>query len=117
MHALLRTTFLGSCPACARASVFRTLFEVRESCPSCATVLKPSPGSHYGGPIVIGYGSGMAAALAAGGLLYLRFGIFPYMEWLMAFSAIPAVFLGFRLGAGFWTWLLWRTGAGATTPL
>ena len=67
--------------------------------------------------MVIGYGVGTASALAVGGLLYLAFGIFPYMEWLMAATAVPAVFLGFRLGAGFWTWLLWRTGTGRAAAL
>ena len=67
--------------------------------------------------MVIGYGVGTASALAVGGLLYLAFGVFPYMEWLMAATAVPAVFLGFRLGAGFWTWLLWRTGTGRAAAL
>lgn len=110
LQGLWRTTLRGRCPVCGEGALFTGLFEVARDCPRCGAALQPGQGSHYGGPMVIGYSLGLGAAFVVGALLYWRFGAFTGLEWAAAGASIPVALAGYRFGKSFWTWLLWRTG-------
>lgn len=107
---LWRTTVRGRCPRCGEGALFARTFELVRACPRCGVVLQPGEGSHYGGPMVIGYSLGVGAALLVGAALVWRFGADAWVEWTAVAASIPAALLGYRFGKSFWTWLLWRTG-------
>jgi len=108
-HAL-RTTFRGTCPACNEGRQLEKWNRVHPHCPACKIELRPGSGSHYGGPMVIGYTLGALVAFATGALIYLFAGVPSYIEIAMLAPAVPVALLGYHYGQTFWTWLLWRTG-------
>jgi len=106
---MLRTTFLARCPSCERGALFEGVYQIRETCDVCAARFERNSGN-WTGPVVLGYALASVAALAVGFLLYLRWGVFSGIEWVMLSAGVVVALVSYRPIKAWWIWLLWATG-------
>lgn len=104
--------FLGRCPACGRASMFRSAWELHELCPACGVRHELADGAWLGS-VAIGYGIGALFAMALAFIelnthVLARAGLDPL--WTIALSSIPATVLAYRPAKGLWFVLLYLYG-------
>ncbi len=104
--------FLGRCPACGRASMFRSLWELHERCPSCGVRHELEEGGWLGA-VAIGYGIAALAAMLAtvvelNAHALARAGLDPM--WTIALGAIPVTVFAYRPAKGLWFTLLYLYG-------
>ncbi|MFN8638031.1 MAG: DUF983 domain-containing protein [Dehalococcoidia bacterium] len=114
MALLLAGFVLGRCPACSRASMFRSTFELYERCPNCGVRHQLEDGAWLGA-MAIGYGIAALVAMAAAVLelqthLIARAGLDPM--WTIAIASIPVTVLAYRPAKGLWFVLMYLFGLG-----
>ncbi len=117
---LLMGFALGRCPACGRASMFRTTWEVYERCPNCGARHQLEDGAWLGA-MAIGYGIVALVAMAAAVIelqthVLARAGLDPM--WTIAIAAVPLTVLAYRPAKGLWFTLMYLFGLSgeAETP-
>lgn len=106
---MLRTTFFARCPSCERGALFEGVYKIRETCEVCAARFERNSGN-WTGPVVLGYALASIAALTIGLLLYLRWGVFSGLEWVMLGAGTAVALVSYRPIKAWWIWLLWATG-------
>jgi uncharacterized protein (DUF983 family) len=112
LRLLIAGFFLGTCPACGRASMFRSLWELHTHCPACGVRHELAEGSWLGA-VAVGYSIGALFAMALA-VIELRThvianaGLDPL--WTIALSSIPATVLAYRPAKGLWFVLLYLFG-------
>ena len=112
LRLLVAGFFLGTCPACGRASMFRSLWELHQHCPRCGVRHELAEGSWLGA-VAVGYGIGALFAMALA-VIELRThviaeaGLDPL--WTIALSSVPATVLAYRPAKGLWFVLLYLFG-------
>lgn len=102
----------GRCPCCLRASMFRSFYDLHETCEVCEVRYQGSDGAWLGA-IAIGYGIGalFVVALGMAELLWgpLRsLGLDPL--WTIAIASLPVTALAYRPAKGLWFALLYLAG-------
>lgn len=111
--ALLLAGFaLGRCPACGRASMFRTMWELHERCPACGARHQLEDGAWLGA-MAIGYGIAALVAMVAAVIelqthVIARAGLDPM--WTIAAAAVPVTVLAYRPAKGLWFTLMYLFG-------
>ncbi len=114
LRLLIAGFVLGRCPACGRASMFRSALELHERCPSCGVRHSLEDGAWLGA-VAIGYGIAALFAIALTVLelnvhFIARAGLDP--TWTIAALAIPVTMLAYRPAKGLWFTLLYLYGLG-----
>ncbi len=114
LRLLLAGFFLGRCPSCERASMFRSPLEVYDRCPVCGAHHSMEDGAWLGA-VAIGYGF---AALFAFTLAVVELNAHPIARmgldptWTIALLSIPVTVLMYRPSKGLWFTLLYLYGLG-----
>ena len=112
MGALAKGAFPGTCPACGRASMFRTWLDLHDRCPECGLRYAVESGAWIGA-VVVGYGVG---ALFVFLLTFIEVFTHPIRSigldpiWTIAIAGIVVTVLGYRPSKGLWFALLWIYG-------
>jgi uncharacterized protein (DUF983 family) len=109
LRRLLRTTLRWRCPGCGRGALFEGGYRVTELCAMCGVRFERNDGAGSGAAWVAQM-LGTALGFGAGGLLWLRWGSFPGIEWWLAGAACVGILATYRFCQAFWIWLLWATG-------
>ena len=109
---LLAGFVLGRCPACGRASMFRSTFELYERCPNCGLRHQSEDGAWLGA-MAIGYGIAALVAMVAAVVelqthAIARAGLDPM--WTIAIASIPVTVLAYRPAKGLWFSLMYLFG-------
>lgn len=112
LRLLLAGFTLGRCPACGRTSMFRSMWDLHERCPSCGVRHELEEGAWLGA-VAIGYGMAAVAAIVAGVIELnahpiARVGLDPM--WTIALGAVPVTVLAYRPAKGLWFTLLYLYG-------
>lgn len=109
IRTMLASTFLGRCPNCQEASMFRSPYGVRETCPVCGVRFERDGGSWLGA-MVMSYGAAIVALLLLAWILIPRYGLFEGFAFVLAGGAVLAVLLTYRPAKGWFVWWMWTAG-------
>ena len=107
-----RTGIMGRCPECGQTSMFRSFYDLHETCAVCGTRFESSSGEWLGGT-AIGYGIGAIVALALAIIeVYLapirHLGLPP--TWTILGISLVATVIGYRPAKAMWFALLYEWG-------
>ncbi len=115
LHTFWRTGVLGRCPECGRTSMFRSFYDLHETCAVCGTRFESSSGEWLGGT-AIGYGIGAIVGFLFV-LIEMRWAPFASLGlstmWTMATIAaisLVATVVGYRPAKAMWFALLYEWG-------
>ncbi len=114
LRLLLAGFFLGRCPACGGASMFRSPLELHARCPRCGVRHSMEDGAWLGA-VAIGYGIAavfafVLAIIELNAHPIARFGLDPM--WTIAAVSVPVTALAYRPAKGLWFTLLYLYGLG-----
>lgn len=106
---MLTTTLTGRCPACRRASAFRSLYVLHETCPACGVRFERDAGSFLGA-LAVAYGLAIAILVAFSLLTVPRYGLFDGLAFALVAVAVVAVLAVYRPAKAWWLWWMWAAG-------
>ena len=106
---MFATTFRFRCPACGEGGLYRTTFQLRETCEVCGVRYERWAGTWLGPP-VLAYGIAAVVAAGAGYGLYVAGYFFEGVEWVLSAIAGGAALASYRSVKAWWIWLLYVTG-------
>ena len=107
-----RTGVLGRCPGCGQTSMFRSFYDLHETCAVCGIRYESSSGDWLGGT-AIGYGIGAIVGLAFA-LAEVRWGLIGSLGlspiWVIATISLVATVIGYRPAKAMWYALPYEWG-------
>ena len=107
--AMVDATFLGRCPECRDASMFRNLYALHETCPNCGVRFERDTGSWLGA-LVMTYGAAVVVLVLLSLVLIPRYGLFEGFGLTLAGAAVVTVLVIYRPAKGWWVWWMWAAG-------
>ena len=109
LGAMTRATFLGRCPNCGNANMFRNLYALHETCPSCGVRFERDTGSWLGA-LVMTYGAAILVLVGLSIWMIPRWGLFEGFGLSLAGAAVLTVLVAYRPAKGWWLWWMWAAG-------
>lgn len=106
---MTRITLTGRCPACERTSAFRGPYSLHETCPACGVRFERDPGSFLGA-LAVAYGLAVLILAAVATVLWVRYGAFEGLAFVLVGVAVIAVLLVYRPAKAWWLWWMWAAG-------
>lgn len=106
---MMRTVATGRCPACARASAFKNLYRLHDTCPACGVRFERDEGSFLGS-LAVTYGLSIVALAGFALLTIPRFGLSNGVVAGLTAVAIASVLALYRPAKAWWLWWLWAAG-------
>lgn len=103
------TVFAQRCPVCLSSSLFKNLFELKESCSSCQAVFERDKGSAILSA-AISYFAVIVLCLLMAFPIILIFGFFEGITFVFVAIVLALIFLLHRPVKGLYIWTMWCFG-------
>jgi uncharacterized protein (DUF983 family) len=105
----LRAAWRERCPNCREGKAFRSLYALQPTCPVCGVRFERDAGSWLGAA-VLAYALATLAVGVVMALLFVRYGLFPGIEWWLVATALVTILLVYRPVKAIWLWIMWVAG-------
>ena len=109
LRSMTRATLAGRCPNCGDASMFRNLYALHPTCPSCGVRFERDTGSWLGA-LVMTYGAAILVLVGLSIWMIPRWGLFEGFGLTLAGAAVLTVLVFYRPAKGWWIWWMWAAG-------